>query len=197
MKKIGAGWQYNVYDIGNDRVLKKFHPLWRACWIITKDIFPFKEHSIFVIPRYATGMKKKALESFDVLKKVNLDASWIGNPKFVSELDFEQDKVTTLHDYFKSLAESEGQKLIDDFVIFNKKLLEKGVIDKSFNIGKNFGVNNEREIILTDIGELFYGDESINKQISIKPWSKNYITDHIPQNLVDYFIAKMDTNFTI
>lgn len=46
MKKIGAGWQYDVYDLGNGRVLKKFHLPIKSYWVILKAIFPFKEDSL-------------------------------------------------------------------------------------------------------------------------------------------------------
>ncbi len=70
MKKIGQGWQYTVYDLGNGKVLKKFHSWPKAYLVIFKKIFPFKNDSFFIIPKYIKDMREKAdvtLEIFPVL----------------------------------------------------------------------------------------------------------------------------------
>lgn len=192
MKKIGEGWQYGVYDIGNGRVLKKFHSLPKRYWAILKTIFPFKDDPFYKVPGYARSMRLKALESFSVLKDSKIPPEIVGNPTFVNQFDFEQDKVVPLHDYFNEISIEAGKKLIDDFVLFNKQLLNYGFIDKSFNIGKNFGINDGGEIVLIDIGELFSNKDRIQKQIENRAWAKHYVTDHIPKKLVRYFIKEMD-----
>lgn len=195
MKKIGEGWQYTVFDMGNGRVSKKFHSLPRMYWAIFKTFSYFSDDPVYKIPRYAKSMKEKAINSLALLKETGIDPSWIGNPEFKDGLDFEQDKVVPLHDHLKNINPEDGKKAIDNFIIFNKKLLAKGVIDKSFNIGKNFGINKSGQVILTDLGELYTGDEIIKNQIKKRAWAKHYITDSIPHNLVDYFISEMDKNF--
>jgi hypothetical protein len=196
MKKIGNGWQYDVYDLGNGRVLKKFHSPIKSYWVILKAIFPFKEDSLLKVPSFSRGMKRTALLSFEVLKRNNIPNNWTGNPKFLNALDFEQDKVLPIHDAFLNADISFIKNVIDKFVDFNKQLLKSGIIDKSFNITKNYGLNAKGEIILIDIGELFDDSERINKQRKERAWSKSYVAECIKdEEARNYFITEMDKNF--
>lgn len=196
MKKIGEGWQYSVYDLGNGRVLKRFHSLWRSYWVILKTTFPFKDDSLTLIPDFSRNMKRKALLSYRILSEKGIPSEWLGNPRFINELDFEQDKVTALHDVFARATTEETKKIIDAFIIFNSKLLELGVIDKSFNITKNYGLNKDGEIVLIDIGELFEDTKSIYEQIKNKAWAKQYVAGCIEDvDARDYFLTEMDKCF--
>ncbi len=124
MKKIGEGWQYSVYDLSNGRVLKKFHNPIKSYWVILKTIFPFKDDSLLVIPDFSRSMKRKAFASFEILKRKNIPTEWLGNPKFLNALDFEQDKARPLHALFEKSNTSEIKRIIDKFIIFNTQLLQ-------------------------------------------------------------------------
>jgi len=198
MKKIGEGWQYSAYDLGNGRVFKKFHSPLKTYWVILKDIFPFRDDPLTKLPSFARSSKRKALASFEILKTRNIPSSWIGNPKLFENLNYEQDKANPLHDVFAQGDTASIKSIIDQFVIFNKKLLEVGIIDKSFNITKNYGLNEKGELILIDIGELFDNPERINKQLIDRAWDRNYVSGHIQnKEAQEYFIKKMDENFGI
>jgi tRNA1(Val) A37 N6-methylase TrmN6 len=74
--------------------------------------------------------------------------------------------------------------------------VENNLIDKSFNIGANFGLNKQGEIVLSDIGELWSNPENIKKQIEKRVWSYDYILRYLPsEKLREYFISKMDQIF--
>ena len=196
MKKIGQGWQYTVYDLENGRVLKKFHSWTRAYFVIFREIFPFNNDSFFEIPTFIKDMKRKADVSFEILKKVNLPQEWMANPRFINKYDFEQDKVIPLHDVFDNLDTNEIKNIINQFIELNKKLMSFGVIDKSFNITKNYGLNNKKEIVLIDIGELFDDKDLIDKQIKNRVWEKSYVGGMIKnKEAQEYFINEMDRNF--
>jgi len=196
MKKIDEGWQYSVYDLNNGRVLKKFHSPIKSYWVILKTIFPFREDSFTKIPKFSKGMKKTALDSFKVLKTKNIPTDWIANPHFLNELDFEQDKALPLHDVFLRSDVSSMKNVIDKFIIFNKRFLDLGVIDKSFNITKNYGLNTKNEIVLIDIGELFDSGDAIKEQLRSRAWNKSYVAGCIQNEEVrSYFIEEMDKNF--
>jgi hypothetical protein len=198
MKLLDHGWQYTVYDLGNGRVLKKFHSWPRAYFVILKDIFPFRTDSFFEIPGFIKGLKKVARDSFEVLKKRNIPQEWIGNPTFINQFDFTQDKVQPLHDVFEKSDTETSKKIIDQFVEFNKKLLNLGVIDKSFNITKNYGLNDKHEIVLIDIGELFDDPNKINEQRKDRAWEKHYVAGCIKDKEAQkYFIGEMDREFGI
>ncbi len=196
MRKIGEGWQYSIYDRGDGRVLKKFHSALKAYWVILKTIFPFRDDPIWVLPSFKNSMKRKALASFEILKKKHIPSEWIGNPTFLNELNFEQDKVRPLHKVFENATLDDIKKIVDKFIIFNKNLLNFGVIDKSFNITKNYGLNDKDEIVLLDIGELFDDPKLIERQIKNRAWDKSYVTGCIINDEArTYFIEEMDKNF--
>ncbi|MFA6514787.1 MAG: hypothetical protein WCT42_00790 [Candidatus Paceibacterota bacterium] len=141
MKKIGQGWQYTTYDLGNGRVLKKFHSWSKAYFVMLRDIFPFNKDSSFKIPSFIK---------------------------------------------------------IDKFIEFNLKLLNLGVIDKGFNITKNYGIDHKGQIVLIDIGELFDDKELINKQFKNRVWTHSYVGGCIQnKEAQEYFISEMDRNFSI
>jgi hypothetical protein len=149
-----------------------------------------------MVPSFSKSAKKKALASLKIIKKNIIPASWLGNPKFLNNLNYEQDKAQPLHDIFENSDTEAIKTIIDEFIVFNKCLLEKGVIDKSFNITKNYGLNEEGKIILIDIGELFDNPERIKKQIADRAWDKNYVAGCIRDaDARKYFIKKMDENF--
>lgn len=86
--------------------------------------------------------------------------------------------------------------IIDQFIILNKQLLGLGIIDKSFNITKNYGLNEKGDIILIDIGELFDNPERVKKQLIDRAWDRNYVSGCIKdKEAQEYFIKKMDENF--
>src|SRR3989339_710469 len=166
MKKIGQGWQYTTYDLENGRVFKKFHSWTKAYFVILRDIFPFDKDSLFEIP------------------------------SFINKYDFEQDKASPLHEVFESSNTEEAKKIIDLFIEFNLKLLNLGVIDKGFNITKNYGLDNDGQIVLIDIGELFDNKELINQQLKDRGWTHSYVGGCIQDKEArEYFISEMDRNF--
>jgi hypothetical protein len=196
MKKIGEGWQYKAYDIGNGRVFKKFHSVFVRYWVILKDVFPFKYDSIWQVPSFVRSSKKKARHSFDIIKAKKVPLAWLGNPKLLSGLNYEQDKAQPLHDVFEKAGAERLKAVIDAFIVFNKQLLQNGVIDKSFNITKNFGLNGKGEIILIDIGELFDDPQKIKKQLQDRAWDVSYVSGRIKDmEAREYFVAQMDKHF--
>ncbi len=195
MKFIGRGWQYTVYDIGNGRVLKKYNTRLQAYLIMFRQNFPYISYPIWKFADYHKGCRKTALGSIKKIKETKLNPALFGNPKILNELDYEQDKVTPLHVYFKELSLEEGKGVIDKFITFNLFLLQNRLIDKSFLIGKNYGIDSRGEIILIDIGELYSADESIKRQIGLKPWDHEYVTSSIPNRFRQYFVSEMNKHF--
>jgi hypothetical protein len=198
MKKLGEGWQYTAYDLGNGRVLKKFHPLWWRYWIIFRGIYPFTYDKPWDVPRFVKNSKQKAQASLEVLKRRNIPSEWIGNPKFIHKLDYEQDKAQPLHDLFENSDTDRMKLLIDQFITFNKQLWKAGIKDKSFNITKNYGLNKEGEMMLIDLGELFDEPVEMQRQLVLREYERNYVAGCIgDKGAREYFIKKMDENFGI
>jgi len=199
MKKIGEGWQYSVYDLGNGRVFKKFHSTAKSYWVTLKSVFPFRDDPITEVPSFVRSAKTKALASFETLKNINVPASWLGNPKFLDGLNYEQDLALPLHNIFDNSDTTSIKIIIDKFIVFNKRLLsEHGIIDKSFNITKNFGLDTQGNIILIDLGEIFDNPERIKKQFMDRAWDKKYVAGEIKNKEArEYFIKKMDETFCL
>ncbi len=196
MKQIGQGWQYTVYDLGNGRVLKKFHSWLRSYLVILKDIFPFKNDSLSDIPGFIRDMKSKLDNSLRILRRTDIPQQWFANPHFISPYDFEQDKVVPLHEAFRTADSTRQKAIIDQFMHFNVRLLEHGIIDKSFNITKNYGLDKKGEIALIDIGELYDDPVKIAEQIRNRIWRKDYIAGCIGDpDTRAYFIEQMEKHF--
>lgn len=196
MQKLGEGWQYTVYDLGNGRVFKKYNSSLRTAWIILKDIIPGEMLGIRKIPEYIPDLRKKAARSFDILRKKNLPAKWFRNPLFLSGLDYEQDKLIPLHRVFETHSLAESKQVIDLFIEFNKRLIHEGIIDKFFNISKNFSLNAEGEMVLTDLGELEDDEQKILKRRKERVWAVDYKLKWIRnKELRSYFVEQMDAHF--
>lgn len=197
MKKIGQGWQYTVYAIDENRVRKVFNTKLQEYNILLRECFPYTDFPIWSFSKLHDELRIKAVNSLLWIKDTNLDLSLFGNPKILNGIDFEQDLVTPLDTYIASISTEQGKHTIDEFIRLNKFLISNDVVDKSFLIGKNYGIDRNQKVILTDIGELFVGKEKIETQIKLKPWDHPYVTETLPKRLQQYFIEEMNKNFDL
>ena len=154
MKVFGRGWQYTTYDLGGGRVLKKYNSLAQAYVVMFADCLRYGQPTPLKIPRYHKGCKETAMDSMKKVSNGPLESWMMGNPKVLNSLDYEQDTLTPLHEKLADAGTTEGKKIVDDFVAFNKLLVERSLIDKSFNITKNFGIDAQGKVVLMDLGEL-------------------------------------------
>ena len=196
MKKLGSGWQYTVYDLDNCRVLKRYHSPLKSFWAVLKGIFPFTKNPPWVVFKWMKELQDKAEESFAVIERKSIPKEWLGNPKRLTGLDFEQDKVTPLHDVLAKLSVAEQKEIVESFIEFTKKLLSIGVVDQNFDITKNFGLSADGHIVLSDIGELFDDPAKIERRLKKRIWTASYVAGCIDDTEVRrYFIERMDAEF--
>lgn len=195
MKKIGEGWQYNVYDIGNNRVLKRYNSFFKSYLIMLKDAFINMRLPVINFKKLYNEGKTSAVRSLKIILDCTLDKNIFGNPKIVGTLDYEQDIMIPLSVFFKSSTVEKGQDIIDEFIDFNKFLVKNKIIEKNFNIADNFGLNNLGNITLIDIGEICTDEQEINKSIKKRVWSARDVTNRLPFDLREYYIKKMDKAF--
>ena len=201
MKKLGAGWQYTAYDLGNGRVLKKYNAWPTSFRIIVRDLssrlfnpelFLSELRKFPKIPQYITNLRIKAQDSIEALNRLSLPCAWFANPRFLDGLDYEQDKVAPLHSLFEQQPIEASKHAIDCFVAFNQRLLAHGIADKFFNCPYNFGVNTEGDVVLMDIGELITDTERIRRQIESRCWAVGYPSKFIQnKELRAYFNEQM------
>lgn len=195
MKVLGRGWQYTVYDLGGGRVLKRHNSALAACYIMLHDSFPYIHHPLWVLPRLHREAQAAACRSLSTLRSHTLEPWMLANPTLRDDDSYEQDKVTPLDLLLRSASREEGERLIDAFVAFNRELVSAHLIDKSFDIGNNFGLDSQRRVVLIDLGELVCEREAIEAQMRARIWSAHYVLSGVPQRLHAYFLAKMDEAF--
>ncbi len=193
MKKLGNGWQVNVYEYNSNTVYKKPHSGIRSYMSIIKN-FPIIIFAPFVLRKWVNELKKSQLRSLKYISNKTHLRSHIGNPVIENSGSYYQEKAIPIYKYIKDIDEDEFKLLVDEFADFTHFLYQEGFIDKSFNFLKNFGVLDSK-IILIDIGELFFESEKIKKQILNKAWSKSYVLKTIPRKHRNYFLNKMNTTF--
>jgi len=187
-KKIDGGWQYTVYDLGNSRVYKKFNSKFESFKIILKD----RWFVFWKIPSFISEMKNNAIKSFEFIEHGKIDKVFFGNIIRTNELDYTQDKMITLGEYFKNHTLEENKIIIDKFIELCKFFLERSFIDKAIKIGSNFGINDKGEIALIDIGEIWFKEESIKTRIKKRTWAFPSNYKGVPVRLQKYYIQKMD-----
>ena len=99
-------------------------------------------------PRYYKSATSNIISSFQKIRTSPVDKKLFANPTLPeSGLDYEQDYVESAKEYLSRVSVEEGKKIIDQFVVFAKFLVEQRIADKSFNLGGNFGVNPEGKLI--------------------------------------------------
>jgi hypothetical protein len=196
MKLLGRGWQYSVYDLGNGRVIKKHNSRLTAYLVMLKACFPYIKHPIWKFSEYYQSIYNNAVDSMRKIQATHLNMKLFGNPKILENgYEYEQDISRSIDLYVANINLEEGKKIIDKFIQLNHLLVENNLIDKSFNMGRNFGVNQNGEVILIDLGELYSNPDNIKKQISKKMWRESYVLNAVPKKLQAYFLEQMDKNF--
>lgn len=196
MTYLGRGWQYTAYDLGNGRVLKKFNTRLQAYALMLRESFPYTDFPLWKFGAQYTERRAIAVESLKLIQATDLDRSLFGNPIVLNDTDYEQDKVMPLEAYLAGLSFEEGKKCIDRFVALTMKLVAHRLVDRSFLIGKNYGVHAEGRIVLLDIGELYAQEDQIQRRIAVKPWDHPYVTGTVPPALRGYFVEQMDQRIT-
>ncbi|HEY6022337.1 MAG TPA: hypothetical protein VIY48_21505 [Candidatus Paceibacterota bacterium] len=193
MKVLGRGWQYTAYDLGNGRVLKKYNSKLVGYAIIFRDALWWGWPPVYEVPERYRVCKGLAAASLDAVSKGILEPWMMANPSIKGELSYEQDKVTPLGLYLRKSSDSEICKVIDNFIALNKHMIERGVIDKSFKIGANFGLDTQGRVVLMDLGELYLDPEAIAQRRRDKPWADRWERHMFPNDKTyTYYVEQMD-----
>jgi hypothetical protein len=169
MRKIGAGLQFNIYDLGNGRVLKTNRTklqmyftnlLWQpylifAPWILKRKIDLAQKYRNNAIKYFSTHKYKKSLlANLEIKNKKTLQDKVIPIIKIIGK-NFEKDK-----------------KLIDNYGIFLIKCWKEGFADTIYNFTVNNGVDKNNNIVLIDFGEITTNKKDVEKAILSKRWKR-------------------------
>lgn len=177
MKLIGKGWQYRVYDIGNDRVRK----------IKRSSIDSFGR--IFFMPKPAPQHRKfrfNPILSFKEMRRIsrnrdknarvfkkfldNIHGDLVGNPIYIDDVNFEQDYATPLMEYFKTHDKADNNEMITKYIELVIELWKYGFHDDIFNFPMNSGVDKNGSVIMIDLGEFVYSKDKVEESVQSKKW---------------------------
>lgn len=199
MYKIGGGWQYNVYDLGNGRVRKvektffqklctepTLYGFFRYLWINAVSIRDLDR----VIKHSVENLRNNL---------ATVDPALIGNPLFIGDHTYEQDKVISFGDMIKMSHDKASQrKLVESYMRNIIFCWQYGFSDMTFNFLSNNGVNSKGEVILIDLGELEWDKENVREFIRNKKWEHQNSFSHVDDpELKAYIQEQFDTMITL
>lgn len=171
MQKIGEGFYYRVYDIGNGRVSKKLTTYLSRVWklIVWGRVGDIGWLHI-VSPRAdRQRLRGPILQSRKVLELLGDEVC--GNPVFVNELEYEQDKAMTLKELLPTLSDEQFLSLVREYVAFQKRLWSLGLSDTVFKFTQSMGISEKTgKLICTDFNEITESKEKAMSDIARKKW---------------------------
>ncbi len=179
------GFTYNVYDLGDGRVLKKEKPRLQQYFLH----LPFK-HS----PRYVRTHRLRASR----LMRSLADKSIIGNPEQVTRRSYSQDKAVILDAYMAEHTLEENMKVLDGYVQSIFEAWKNGFCDIIFNFTRNSGIVRDR-VVLVDFNEVTFDKEEIRKLILSKRWLRalSFKQGLREDALKEYYRKAMDEHMTV
>lgn len=201
MKKIGQGWQYSVYDLGNGRV-RKVKPFVAAQYhfIRSSNKRKGRPYSFFIVVSAMQEVHQRALKANAYIRKI-LPVSggeMFGNPTFLNDLEYEQDKVVNLGEFFSGCSTADGKQVIDGYITLIQRMWSFGCSDMMFNFIDNSGIDHKGRIVEIDFGELRLSKADVSRDIREKRWLQVSPYERFPKGeLKDYYRASMNSSLTI
>ena len=180
-----SGFTYNVYDLGNGRVLKKEKPLlWRACmWL-----------RFGYAPRPIGPLRQNVLRVMDS----RIDKQLLGNPLLVHRADYTQDKLQIMSEYLSTHSFVENTKSVDAYVELIFATWRAGFSDIIFNFSHNCGITSSGTVVLVDFNEVTFAKEVVAERIRIVRWEKSYSFRVLPNGpLKEYYQKTMAEKITL
>jgi hypothetical protein len=157
MNLLASGYFYDVYDVGNDRVLKKQ----RAFKDIAKSIQGKNQINFFVLMIKTFVYIKKVKQNTNVVRRKLsvVPRELLGNPEFVNSTDYTQDKVVLLMDYFDTHTLDENKIVVLSYTELIKKLLKYGIHDYVYKFKNSYGLNKKGGVVFIDFNEVTFSKE--------------------------------------
>ncbi|MFB6246112.1 MAG: hypothetical protein ABEI74_00785 [Candidatus Pacearchaeota archaeon] len=193
MKKIGAGLQFNVYDLGNGRVMKT--P--RSTFQMYLTNFLWEPHLIF-----APGVLKKRVQKAKEDRRFALkyfrekeERGKLGNLCIKNGVAF-QDKLNTVRNVLRRNPES-YRKVVDKYLELVFSCWRLGFSDKIYNFTVNCGFDSKGNILLMDFGEITTEKENVEDSIKNKRWAKSdCYRKRLGRKAKKYYFRKMSKYLT-
>jgi hypothetical protein len=195
MKRIGRGWQYDVYDSGNGRVLKK--PYSR----VSRFLRIFRQSGEFSLRMARDEMTRvdrdgRAAEEF--VSSHRVDRALLGNPKFNPDGSYEQDKTIVFEKAWESASTERRKEMLRAYTELIHATWRDGFADRIFNFSVNNGFDVLGRLIQIDFGEMALSREKVEHNIRNKRWQKSYsYLSLTPPDMKSYYEQLMDAEITL
>lgn len=199
MQLIGTGYYYDVYSIGDDRVIKKetshLHRI--------KKLLNWRGNDIFSQAKIIFAYPKQTLSDARTLqasrKVASLDSEMFGNPEFINNTEYIQDKAVPLEQYFQHHTLHKNKKVFNAYPSLVKKLWLHGYSDTVFNFTINTGVSvKTSELIFFDFNGLSQSEGKVKRCIRDKKWlTQKSLRDMEESSLKKHIVKVLDEELTV
>lgn len=191
-RRIGSGYYYNVFDLGNGRVRKLEKSFLER--FIHIAAFEKTPRNIFAQLRL-TGRKAELRKEYEQLLAA-VDPALLGHPRLLAGLAYEQDWATVLEEIVKYSPEAKVRHVIDQYVELVLLSWEYGFSDRVYNFTINNGLTKEGRIVLLDFNEITFLKEDVRNSIVARRWSRSWSCRSLPPSYRTYYERRMDEAVT-
>ena len=179
MKMLENGFFYNVYDIGDNLVLKK-----KRSFLDILTNTKLKNISL-VLKQHKVAKSQTLL----IKKKLSvLPASLLGNPRFINSYNYKQDKVELLYEYFENHSIEENKAIIKKYLELVVELLKYGIHDYTYKFKNSYGVTSQNEVVFIDFNEITASKDEVLKLVDSRHWLIEAQYTKFPEGELKYFI---------
>ena len=193
--KIASGYFYDVYDMGDGRILKKKRPFYKIARSLQgKSKLDFLSLIVKTF-RYIQDAKRNTKIVRE--KTASIPQELLGNPKFLNAVDYTQDKVVLLMDYFDTNTLEENKVVVGKYVALIKELFEFGIHDYVYKFKNSYGVNSRGGIVFIDFNEVTFSKEKTLELAQAKHWKQEAQFRKFPEGeLKDFIELKLAETIT-
>jgi hypothetical protein len=192
MKKIGSGFEHNVFMLNDKKVIKKpTSVLFKVYKLITfNPIFIVKPLSL--IDTF-NSMSRLNLKSNNLIRYSNIPKKLFANPTFKGNTII-QTKVDIVKE---KLSEENYEELIDEYIKLIYTLWSYGIHENVFNFTINCGISKNKKLMLIDFGEISNIKQDIIRDINSKKWLNSFSYKyHLNKTMKIYYLKQMEEYIT-
>ena len=196
MKKIGRGYYYNVYDLGNGRVRKiprsQIAQVWQL--FVWTFLTPKTLVEEFIRAPYSEKNRK---EQYDLSSQIAAaDPALFGHPVFFG-WEYEQDKATDLETLLPRVEPDVFLGYCKEYVKCIHGLWKKGMGEEVFNFMRNAGITLEGNMVLLDLNEYTFDKKRMIQMIGRRRYLRAFHTYKIPFGLRKKIRQLFDKEFSL
>ena len=197
MVKIGRGWQYDVFDLGN-YVLKIPHSREKMREIILENGKYNEKELNFFLNKTINDRKI----SIDGIRKRKIDRSLLSDLLIFNDDICLQKKVKPkgmiIKNYLDAGNIEKAIKSIDSQVNFNTTCWKNGFSEASYSFTLNNGENYNEKTVLIDFGHITFSKEITANKIKEKKWLKSWsYRKDFDDCLKEYYRIQMEKEITL